>query len=294
MYNLTQEDFLKIKAEAYDPDPGEEAFAHTFRVMEEMFPGYLYARRSSFPCAEDLEDCLVTAQIRIIERIRRYYFDREDMAQTPESLQRWMFVVLKNCHYSVLRQSSAGREVLQRLQQKTAAETGMTYGAEGRLNVEGADSEPGGDGGFDALYRKEETAGMRELLSCCFSEILTGKSDVQIVLAWLTVGALMLCRDMKKKDAIALIADTDPTMEQLFHLLRRMMSRLPWIGLQESDWDRLEQRLQEEKRDGVPVGQLKFGDFTDQSPREYISKSINKRNSSLSSRHADQGAEFDF
>lgn len=294
MYNITREDFLNIKAEAFDPTPDENAYAVTFAVMERLFPGYLYARRNSFPCEEDLEDCLITAEMRIIERIRRYYFERQDMDQSPETLQRWMFVVLKNCHYTVLRQSEAGREILRRMEQKISAEMGMTYTAEGRLNLDRGEEGPLTDGGFDALYRREEFAAMRDLLSQCFAEIFNGRSDLQIILAWLTVGALMLCRDMKKKDAIALIADANPTMKELFALLKKLLQQLPWVKLTEDDWAALSRRLDDLHRDTTPVGQMRFSDFTAQSPREYISKSINKRNDALSARHADAGAEFEF
>ncbi len=294
MYDLTYEDFLKIKAEALDPDPGQDAYATAFAVMEKMFPGYLYARRSSFPSEEDLEDCLSAAEIRIAERLRRYYFDREDMEKTPESLQRWMFAVLKNCHYTALRQSEAGREILRKMEQKASSELGLTYTAEGRVTVDGDTLDPRSDGGFDAIYRKEEEAGMRQLLTRCFSEILTGKNDVQIVLAWLTVGALMLCREMKKKDAIALIADADPTMGELFCLLRQLLGQLPWMELTDDDWERLSLRLKAPDEKGNPLSELRFSDFTNQSAREYISKSINKRNHRLSARYAGACAEFDF
>lgn len=288
MYDITQEDFLKIRREAFHPQT-EEAYAATFEVMERMFPGYLYARRASFPCEEDLEDCLMTAQIRIIERLRRYYFEREDMEQSPESLQRWMFTVLKNCHYTVLRQTEGGRAVLQRMEQKAAAELGMTYTAEGRMKLN--PEEEGGitDGGFDALYKKEDTRDRRRLLKICFDEILNSKSDVQIVLAWLTVSTLMLVRDIRKKEAIAAIADADPTMDELFRMLLRLLGQLPWMDMEAEDFKPLLTRLRGLTQDGRSVGSLRFGDFTGQSPREYISKSINKRNDALTARHADCG-----
>lgn len=293
MYNLTQEDFLQIQAEAMDPDPGENAYATTFAVMERIFPGYLYARRSSFPCEEDLEDCLTTAEIRIVERLRRYYFEREDMQKSPESLQRWMFTVLKNCHYTVLRQSEAGREMLRRVERQASSELGLTYTAEGRLHTDTTDGTATCDGGFDALFRKEALAGQRDLITACFREILTGRSDVQIILAWLTVGTMMLTMEIKKKDAIAKIADADPTMEELFRLLRTLLSRLPWIRLTPEDWEKLLEGLDRTGKDGHPIRELRFGDFTAQSTREYISKSINKRNDALSLRHGEE-AEYQF
>ena len=287
MYQITQEDFLQIRAEALEENPEAAAFTVTFEVMERMFPPYLYARRGSFPCKEDLEDCLMTAEMRIAQRLRRYYFERADMEQTPESLQRWMFAVLKNCHYTVLRQSEAGREVLNRLQQQTARDLGVTYTGDGQMIL-----DEGNDGGFDDLFRREETAQMRDLLSRCFTETAQGKNDVQILLAWMTVGALMLCRDMKKKDAIALISDADPTMRELLSLLRRLLSQLDWLTLTDRDWTVIGERLDRMHADGRSVGDLKFGDFTGQSTREYISKSINKRNDAF--RRSASDLEFEF
>ncbi len=276
MYDLTYEDFCRIREEAFHPE-GESPYAVTFEVMEKMFPGFLYARRSTFPCEEDLEDCLSAAEIRIIERIRRYYFEREDMEKTPETLQRWMFAVLKNCHYTALRQTEGGRGMLQKMQQKAAVEMGMTY-ADGKINV-GESEEIGTDGGFAEIYRRETEEEQKALLAQCFSEIFRCKSDLQIILAWLTVGALMLVDEMPKKDAIALISDADPTMEQVFALLRRRLSTLEWMGLTEEDWDVLARRTDEIKN-------KRFSDFTNQSVRSYISKSINKRNGRLAETHA--------
>ncbi len=281
MYDITYEDFVAIREEVFRPE-GENPYAVTFEVMEKMFPGYLYTRRSSFPCEEDLEDCLSAAEMRIIERIRRYYFERDDMEKSPESLQRWMFTVLKNCHYTALRQSEAGRGMLQKMQQKAAADWGMTY-ADGQINV-GKSEEIGGDGGFEALYRQETEGEQKALLSRCFAEIFHSKSDLQIILAWLGVGALMLVDEMPKKDAIALIAEADPTMEGLFFLLKSRLSRLPWLGLTEADWSEMEARL-----DGI--GEKKFSDFTADSVKNYISKSVNKRNGRLAQNHT---YEFEF
>ncbi len=281
MYNLTYEDFLAIREEAFHPEK-ENPYAVTFSVMEQMFPGYLYARRSSFPCEEDLEDCLSAAEMRIIERIRRYYFERETMEKTPESLQRWMFAVLKNCHYTALRQSEAGRGMLQKMQQKAAADWGMTY-ADGKRKI-GESEEIGGDGGFEALCRQEREEEQKTLLSRCFAEIFHSKSDLQIILAWLGVGALMLTEEMPKKDAIALLADKDPTMESLFFLLKSRLSRLPWLGLEEADWRALEVRLE-------GIREKRFSDFTTDSVRSYISKSVNKRNGRLAQNHT---CEFEF
>ena len=285
MYDITPQDFLLIREEALHPTPDEGAYAVTFSVMEQMFPGYLYARRASFPCEEDLEDCLMTAQIRIVERIRRYYFEREDMEQTPESLQRWMFTVLKNCHYTQLRQSEAGQNLLQRMELQARSDMGLTASAEGKLNADPIGTEGSCDGGFDALFRREEIKDRRQLLQTCFAEILNGRSEVQILLAWLSVSALMLVKDMKKKDAIARIAEADPTMEQLFRFLIKLLAELPWLELSPRDLEPLVHRLNTCTEDGRSLGALRFGDFTAQTPKEYISKTINKRNDALSSRH---------
>lgn len=292
MYDITQEDFNLIREEALHPTPDENAYAVTFAVMERMFPGYLYARRATFPCEEDLEDCLMTAQIRIVERIQRYYFEREDMVKSPESLQRWMFTVLKNCHYTVLRQSEAGREILRRIEQKIKADMGITYSSEGRPTPGSGESDAVSDGGFDALFQREDTLDRRQLLQTCFTEILKGRSDLQIILAWLSVSALMLVKDIKKKDAIALIADADPTMEQLFRTLLRLLSALPWLDMDSNAFAPLAARLNDLGEDGRKIGTLRFGDFTSQSPREYISKSINKRNDALSSRHREESIDL--
>ena len=133
---------------------------------------------------------------------------------------------------------------------------------------------------------------MRDLLTRCFTETAQGKNDVQILLAWMTVGALMLCRDMKKKDAIALISDADPTMRELLSLLRRLLSQLDWLTLSDRDWTVIGERLDRMHADGRSVGDLKFGDFTGQSTREYISKSINKRNDAF--RRSASDLEFEF
>jgi len=281
MYDITQADFLLIRAEAFDPNPGEDAFSVTFDVTEKMFPGYLYARRSSFPDEEDIKDCLITAQMQIIKTLRRYFFEREDMEQTPKALQSWMFTVLKNCHYTVLRKNEAGRKILQKLSEKAAADMGLTHTAEGRLNVDGAAGDPTSDGGFSAFYGEEERRDQRKLLTQCFSEILTGRSDVQIILAWLSVRVRMFLFNTPQKDAIALLEAADPTMRDLLCQLVSAMSRLPWTGLTQEDFLPLAQKLNRKREDGRTVGDLRFGDFTTQSVREYISKSINKRDDAL-------------
>lgn len=292
MYDISQQDFLLIRQEALFPTPDETAYAETFRVMEQMFPGYLYARRASFPCEEDLEDCLMTAQIRIVERIRRYYFEREDMVQSPESLQRWMFTVLKNCHYTQLRQSEAGQHILQRMEDQARAQMGLSATAEGTLILDGDCADGLCDGGFDALFRREQAEDHRRLLQTCFSEILHGRSEIQIILGWLSVSALMLVKDMKKKDAIAYIAEANPTMEQLFRFLIRLLAALPQMEFCPEDLEPLVLRLREITQEGRRVGDLRFTDFTAQTPKEYLSKFINKRNDALSARYGGEGLDL--
>lgn len=290
MYNLTQEDFLRIREEAFSVSP-DNCYQRTFEVMQLMFPGYLYARRSSFPCEEDADDCLSGAQIQIVERIRRKYFEREDMEKSPESLQKWMFAVLKNYYFSLLRKSTRGRDFLQQLQEKAEDEYGVVHTADGGKMLT---DEPATDGGFGRLIRAEEEKERQEHLNRCFDEILSGRSAVQIVLAWLAVGVLVLYRNVPNKDAIALITDGDPTMGELFTTTKMLLRGVPWMNLTEEDWQRLESRLDRTGDDGRPVRELRFGDFTTESPREYVSKSINKRNKHLTEIFADDGVIFDF
>ena len=290
MYNLTQEDFLRIREEAFSASP-DNCYQRTFEVMQQMFPGYLYARRSSFPCEEDVEDCLSGAQIQIVERIRRKYFEREDMEKTPESLQKWMFAVLKNYYFSLLRKSARGREFLQQLQEKAEGEYGVVHTADGGKILT---HEPVTDGGFGRLIREEEEKERQAHLNRCFDEILSGRSAVQIVLAWLSVGVLVLYRNLPKKDAIALITDGDPTMGELFTTTKMLLRGVDWLNLTEEDWQRLESRLDRRGKDGRPLRELRFGDFTTESPREYVSKSVSKRNERLSEIFAEDGVIFDF
>lgn len=287
MYNITWEDLALIAEEAAHPQDSEEAYRTVFFVMEQLFPPYLYARANTFENEQDLQDCLMTAEIRIIERIQRCYFEREDMEKTPESLQRWLFTVLKNCYYSELRRTSDGRKALQKMIGETSSEMGLTYDGEGHItNLDGVQESASAEDGFDAIFRKEELNSARDRLRWCFAQIFDSRSDLQIVLAWLTVGALVLCRDMKKKDAIARLAECDPTMGEVFLLLKGLLSELDWMPLTEEDWSGLAARLESVTRDGFPFSQLRFGAFTKQTVKEYISKSINKRNEALLKRLA--------
>lgn len=281
MYDITQTDFLKIREEAFDPAPGGNAFSVTFDVTEKMFPGYLYARRSSFPNEADIQDCLITAQMQIIKTLRRYFFEREDMEQTPNALQSWMFTVLKNCHFTILRKNETGRKILQKLEEKAESELGITRTGEGRLSLDGAEGDPVYDGGFHILYEEAELEERRQLVTQCFTEILTGRSDVQIILAWLSVRVRMLLCNTSQKDAIARLEQQDPTMKDLLLQLITAMGRLPWTGITKEDFLPLAEKLNRTREDGRRVADLKFGDFTTQSVREYISKSINKRDDTL-------------
>lgn len=292
MYRITQDDFCRIRQEAAFPDGEGEAYAVTFSVMEQIFPPFLYARRSTFACAEDLEDCLSAAEMRVIERIQRRYFEREDMEKDPESLQKWMITVLKNVYFSSLRRTVTGRETVQRMIDRTAAEWGTAQTGDGAWDFSTlpADS-PALDGGFADLYREETRGEMRCVLRRCFEEIFDSRAEPQIVLAWLTVSAMILHRDMKKKDAITLLAQIDPTMGDLFGILYRMMKELDWLELRDEDFNGLKQKLDALRRDGKKLADMRFGDFTDQSAKAYISKSIHKRNDSLRRAGSD---DFDF
>lgn len=281
MYDITQTDFRLIREEAFDPAPGGNAFAVTFDVTEKMFPGYLYARRNTFPCEEDIRDCLITAQMQIIKTLRRYFFEREDMEQTPKALQSWMFTVLKNCHFTVLRKNETGRKILQKLEETAETELGITRTGEGRLSLDGTEGDPVYDGGFHTVYEAAELEEQRQLLTQCFTEILTGRSDVQIILAWLSVRVRMLLTNSSQKDAIARLEQQDPTMKDLLLQLVSAMGTLPWTGITKEDFLPLAEKLNRTREDGRRVGDLKFGDFTTQSVREYISKSINKRDDTL-------------
>ncbi len=202
------------------------------------------------------EDIMQEIQIRLIKNcITGFFLRNNEPNYDPEGFQSWLFTVAINVKNDFAKKVRRVQFIEVKELDENCAET---YN--------------------DELFATEETF---ERLNSAFKIVIMSDSKVYKVLTWLAQLIIILNSDVSKIESNNILIEKFDamTLDEMWSLISKQSSQIPWIQLEQSQLMILESRLNEIQADGRRIGSMRYNEFyMKKGAKASISDWVNRMN----------------